>query len=122
MPRPTIRLRTLAPDLHRPPPYTMAASEPWAVGDTPDVELHSVTTAMLSADIETLAAFKDTIQPTPVKAVFESVIGILTLVRVKSLVLFPFSRPLIGEANRTRWDMKIRSWNWSESVSEHATC
>ena len=100
----------------------MAASEAWAVGDTPDVEFHSVTTAMLSADIETIAAFKDTIQPTPVKAVFESVIGILTLVRVKSLVLFPFSRPLIGEANRTRWNMKIHSWNWSEPVSEHATC
>ena len=100
----------------------MAASEPWVVGDTPDVELHSVTTAMLGADIETLAAFKDTIQPTPVKAVFESVIGILTLVRVRSLVLFPFLRSLIGETNRTRWHMKVHSWNWSEPVSEHVTC
>ena len=62
-----------------------------------------MTTTVLNADMEILATFKDTIEATPVKAVFESVIGILTLVRVRFLVLFSFLHPLIGEATRMRW-------------------
>ena len=62
---------------------------------------HSVTTAVLNADIETLTAFKDTIEVAPVKAVFESIIVILTLVKVRFL-LFPLLHPLIGDTTRAR--------------------
>jgi len=75
----------------------MATPEPWAVGDNP----HEATTAVLNADIETLTALKDTIESIPVKAVFESVIGILTLVRMRLLTPFPLSHPLIGDVTRT---------------------
>lgn len=87
--RPTIRPPTallLSP--HRPLPHIMTASEAWAVGDAySDVRSRSTTTAVLKADIETLTAFKDMVEATPVKAVFESVIVILTLVRVRPPVL-----------------------------------
>ena len=79
----------------------MVTPELWAVGDTPNVEPHSVTTAVLNADIETLTAFKDTIEVAPVKAVFESIIVILTLVKVRFL-LFPLLHPLIGDTTRAR--------------------
>ena len=66
----------------------MTISEAWAVGDAySDVGSRSATTAVLKADIETLTAFKDMVEATPVKAVFESVIVILTLVRVRPPVL-----------------------------------
>lgn len=80
----------------------MTTSEPRAAGETPDIKSRSVTIAMLNVDIETLAAFRDTVEATPVKAVFESVIVILTLVRVGFLVLFQISYPLIGDTTRTR--------------------
>jgi hypothetical protein len=48
-----------------------------------DIGSHSATTAALNAGIETLIAAKDTLEIIPAKAVFESVIIILTLVRVR---------------------------------------
>jgi len=82
---------------HHPPQCVMSIPGSWTIGDNP----HEVTTAVLNADIETLIAFKDTVESIPVKAVFESVIGILSLVRVRLLTPFPLSRPLIGDATRT---------------------
>ena len=74
----------------------MTTSEPWAIGDTPpDSGYHTATTAVLNTDIETLTASKDTVKAAPVKAVFESVVAILTLVRVRLLVLSLFLRPLM---------------------------
>ena len=81
----------------------MAALEPWAVGDIrPDVANYSTTTAVLNAGIETLTALKGIVETTPVEAVFESATAILTLVRVRFLVLFPFLPPLTGGTTRTR--------------------
>ena len=102
---PTIQLPTVSSLVpHRPPRSVMTNPEPWAVDDTPtDVANHKAITAVLNADIETLTAFKDVVGSTPVKAVFESVIGILTLVRVRFLVLCSFSRQLIGSMTSTGW-------------------
>lgn len=81
----------------------MATYELWAVGGAPNVEHHLTTAATLSADIETLKTFEDTVEAAPVKAVFESVIVILTLVRVRFLVpLTPCIRVLIGAMTRTK--------------------
>ena len=125
-PRPTIRLPTIFPPSpslpqNRPQPCVMTTPEPWAVGDTFHGGDHSATIAVLSAGVESLTALKDTVEITSVKAVFESVIVILTLVRVRMLVLLPFSRLLIGDAVRTKYT-KIRWWNWPKIVSERATC
>jgi hypothetical protein len=68
----------------------------------PDAGSHSATTAVLDAEIETLSAAKDTSEIIPVKVVFESVVVILTLVRVRVPVLSPCSRPLLNNAIRTR--------------------
>ena len=66
----------------------MTAPEPWAVGDTyPNAGTRSVTSAMLDADIGDLSTTKDVVQIISVKVVFESVIDILTLVRVRVLFL-----------------------------------
>ena len=66
----------------------MTVLDPQAVVDVPpSVEDNSMTTAMLNADIRILTTFKDVVGTTPVKAVFESVIVILTLIRVRLLVL-----------------------------------
>ena len=61
----------------------MATSEPWAVGGRPpSIEPQPATTTALNSDIETLTAFKGTLTAIPIKGVLESVIVILTLVRV----------------------------------------
>lgn len=65
-------------------------------------ESDSVTTAVLNTSIETLIAFKDIFDATPLKGVFESVILILTIVRVRLPVLFLFFRRLIGGMTRAR--------------------
>jgi len=81
----------------------MTAPEPRAVGDIPTNAAHHETTiAVLNADIETLAAFKDTVESVPAKAIFESVISVLTLLKVRLLTPFPLSHPLIRDTNRTR--------------------
>ena len=69
---------------------------------TSNIESGWVTIATLNADIETLNAFKDTVEATPVKIVLESVIVILTHIRVRLLVLLPFLHQLIGNTTRTR--------------------
>lgn len=99
----------------------MATPEPRAVGDiSPDVANRSMTTAVLNAEIETLTTLKNIVGGTPVKAVFESVIGILTLVRVRLFTPSPFSHPLIGYMTRTR-ARKIYLSNWPRTVSKCAT-
>ena len=61
----------------------MTTFEPLAVGDTyPDIGSRSVISAELDADIRVLSAAKD-VAEIPTKAVFESAIGILVLVRVR---------------------------------------
>ena len=60
-----------------------------ALPESPDVKSHSETTAVFNADIESITAAKDAEEIIPVKVVFESVIVILTLVRVRGLVLSP---------------------------------
>ena len=81
----------------------MTTPEPPAVGDIPTVAVHhATTTTVLNAETKTLTVLNATIVPEPVKAVFESVIVILTLVRVSvRIVLFLFLHQLIGAA-RTR--------------------
>ena len=65
---------------HRSPPYHMVTPGTRAVGDAPqNVDYLSAT---LNADIQHFATFKDTGEVSPVKAVFASVVAILTLVRV----------------------------------------
>lgn len=61
-----------------------------------------VTTTVLDTDIGTLILFKDMVGAAPMKVVFESVIAIPTLVRVRLLVPLPFSHQLTGEITRTR--------------------
>lgn len=80
----------------------MATLGPWEVDDIPfTIEDHPAVTAVLNADIETFTAFKDTLKDTPVKAIFESIIVILTLVRVRLLVLsHPRIRLLIARSGR----------------------
>jgi len=81
----------------------MTTPESWAVGDTPpNIEHQPAITAVLNAEINTLTVFKDSIESTPIKAVFESVIAILTLVRVRFPVLVPLLHPLISGTTRTR--------------------
>ena len=80
----------------------MTTLEPWAVGSSPtNVEYHLATVAMLNANIEALTAFKDTVEVAPAKVVFESIISIITLVKVRFL-LFPLLHPLIGDTTRAR--------------------
>lgn len=43
----------------------------------------STATAEQKSDIEVLTTFKDTIQDAPLRAVFESVVAILALIRVR---------------------------------------
>lgn len=81
----------------------MAAFESWVVGNPfPDPKSKLVTTAVLNIYIETLTAAKNTVEITSVRAAFELAITILTLVRVRVPVLFPFLHPFISDMTRTR--------------------
>jgi len=81
----------------------MATSESWGVDGIPStVEHYPAITAILNTDIETLTALNDTLKDTPVKQIFESIVVILTLVRVRLLVFLPFLLSLIGNTVRTR--------------------
>ena len=80
--------RYLAFDPPRPLHCVMTVLEPQVVVDVPpNVEGNSTTTAVLNADIRILTAFKDIVETAPGKGVFESAIVILTLIRVRLLVL-----------------------------------
>jgi hypothetical protein len=62
----------------------MTAFEPWVVGDTyPNVGSRSAISAALGADIRALSAARDMAEIVPVKVVFDSVVGILALIRVR---------------------------------------
>ena len=62
----------------------------WVVGDpTPYSGSNSATIAVLDADIESLTATKNTVKIKLIKAVFESAVVILTVVRVSSFSI-PF--------------------------------
>ena len=97
------RAQLLAPSQPLPSPrpslYAMATFDPWAPST---VEHDPTITPMFNTDIETFTAFKDTLKATPVKAMFESIIVILTLVRVGFLALFPLLHSLIDRTARTR--------------------
>ena len=81
----------------------MTIHESRAVDDvSSNVASQSTTTATLNAEIETLTAFKSSVENARVKAIFESVTVILTLVRVRLLVMFLFSNPPICDTIRTR--------------------
>ena len=81
----------------------MTTFEPWAIGDTtPNPESNSATTAVLKTNIETLIAAKTTIEIASVKAAFELVIAIPTLVRVRVPALSLFLHPFISDTSRTR--------------------
>lgn len=81
---------------------TMATSEFLGVDDMPSTVEHDPgIIAILHTDIETLTVIKDTLKDTPVKTIFESVVVILTLVRVKFLIFLPFLHSLIGNTVRT---------------------
>jgi len=81
----------------------MATSEAWrADGIPPTVDHRQTMTAILTTDIETLTALKDLLKDTPIKPIFESATIILTLVRVRLNILFPFLHSLIGNTARTR--------------------
>ena len=80
----------------------MATSEFLGVDGMPStIEHDPEITTILHTDIETLTIIKGTLKDTPVKTIFESVIVILTLVRVKFLVFLPFLHSLIGNTIRT---------------------
>ena len=80
----------LPPASQHPTYCTMTTPDPWAVGDIqPDVANYSTTTSVLNTGIQTLTALKATVETTPMKVIFESAIIILTLVRVRVLILFP---------------------------------
>lgn len=64
--------------------FCMVALEPLSIGAAaPNIDRCSATAAALNADIQCLVACKDAAEAASMKAVFESVIAILTLVRVR---------------------------------------
>ena len=108
---PTTQLSTVltpTPRPHCPPHCVMTTLESWAVGDiSPDILDSSMTTAVLNASIETLTALNDVVETTSMREVFNSVIVILTLVRVRLLVPLPLLYPLIligGDQDKIRED------------------
>ena len=80
----------------------MTAPQPWVVGDTyPNVGSRSATSAAFDADIGALNASKDDVGIAPVRVVFESVVGILALVRVRLVPTPLLLRLLTKRATRT---------------------
>ena len=58
----------------------------------PDIGTCSVTAATLSADVKTLTAAQESLEVDPIKGMFESVIAVLVLVKVRVVLLFQFLR------------------------------
>jgi len=56
----------------------------------PNTESHSEAAAALGSSIKALTTIKDTLEIIPVRMIFESVISILSLVRVSVLRSVPF--------------------------------
>ena len=81
----------------------METSDPCTGRDTiPNIGCDPETIIAMNADIKSLTTLKDTFEPAVVKGVFESVIAILTLVKVIFPVPFSLLHLLIGGTNRTR--------------------
>ena len=68
----------------------------------PDAGTRSATIAALDADIEILTAAQTGFKAPPIKVVFESVVSVLCLIRVRVSPLFPFLHSLLGDVFRTR--------------------
>ena len=85
----------------------MTTLESWALGGALPGVGRSATVAVLSADVESLTALKCSVEITSMKAIFESVIVILTIVMVRMLLLLPFLRSLVCDTVRAKY-MKIR--------------
>ena len=82
----------------------MTTLESWVDdGKPPNIAHHLAATAALNADIQSLITSKDKIDTHPLKAVFKSVVAILTLVRVNFLVQFPRFCRLTDGTTRMRW-------------------
>ena len=63
---------------------TMATSEPRTIDNAPpDIDRYSPATTKLNAGIQSLTTSMQGVEDSTVKAVFESVLTILTLVRVR---------------------------------------
>lgn len=90
---------------HRSRRYNMAALESLVDGiEPPNIADRLAAAASLNADIQSLITSKDRIDTHPLKVVFESVVAILTLVRVRFLVQFSFFFcQLMDDTTRTRW-------------------
>ena len=58
----------------------------------PDVRARSVTIAALNADVNILTAAQGSLEVVPAKAMLETVIAVLVLVRVCGFPLIPFLR------------------------------
>jgi hypothetical protein len=79
----------------------MATPESQANCNTlPEVDCDLKTTVAMDADVKLLANFKDKVDFTLVKDVFEPVIAILTIVKVGFSAGFPLSRSLISVTTR----------------------
>ena len=77
--------------------------EPWAAENMlTSVGTGSTTSAALNADIETLTTAINSLGDVPLRVAFESVVGILGLVRVRALLRFLPCTPLNGTF-RTSW-------------------
>ena len=96
------RLSSTPYHAHPMQPGTMPALVPWAVCDPAPNPKSDSTTTVLDAHIQTLTAAQSKVEIAPVKAVFESTIAILTLVRVMGSVLFLFLHLLNSAMPRTR--------------------
>ena len=70
-------------------PLVSPSTSIMATREPPDVtrSFKSGSVTSLNAQIETIIAFKDTAEATPLKATSESVLSILTIVRVRLFLL-----------------------------------
>lgn len=80
----------------------METSRTQAVDDAAEIgDYHSATTTALNTDIQHFTTSRCMVEVSPVKTVFESVVAILTLVRVGFPVQFLYFHLLIGDRTRT---------------------
>ena len=93
---PSYLTQPTAPSLSRAPSrlprYFAVDFELWILGDMlPNVGTRLVTTAALSADVDSLTAAQASLEVVPVKVSFETAIDILVLARVYHVfLLLPF--------------------------------
>lgn len=80
----------------------MTALEPWAIR-TPlhGIYPYSVTTVALNTDVQLLVASKDMVRDATAKAVFRSLIAIVTLIKVRLFAQLQPLHPLTNDRTRT---------------------